>query len=402
MKRSLITMSIAGLLALYAGFAQAAEDEVTMAEVMALLKAQQAEIEQLKKQLVNTNQKVEATAGAVESVASTAESYAKVADWADKTHLGGYGELHYNDKENGKTDEVDNHRFVLFVEHEFSDDVRFVSEVELEHSIAGDGQNGEVEVEQAYIEWDFAKNHSATFGQFLLPVGIINETHEPDSFYGVERNPVEKNIIPATWWEAGVKLHGELAAALSYDLAIHSGLETDISGSKAFDIRGGREKVSQASAEDFAYTGRIKYTGVAGLELALAVQYQEDITQGLGADEASALFWESHFAYQAGDFALRGLYASWDIDGDEAESFGRDEQDGWYIEPSYRLTPKLGVFARYSEWDVTAGSNADTEVEQIDLGLNYWLVENVVFKVDWADQSNGDGDSFNLGLGWSF
>ena len=99
---------------------------------------------------------------------------------------------------------------------------------------------------------------------------------------------------------------------------------------------------------------------------------------------------------------MRGLYASWDIDGDEAEFFGRDEQDGWYIEPSYRLTPKLGFFARYSEWDVEAGGSADTEIEQIDLGLNYWLVENVVFKMDWADQSNGDGDSFNLGLGWSF
>ncbi|MBV1932277.1 MAG: OprO/OprP family phosphate-selective porin [Porticoccaceae bacterium] len=402
MKRPLITMSIVGLLALFAGFAHSAEDEVTMAEIMILLKAQQAEIEQLKQQLANTNQKVEATAGAVETVASTTESYAKVADWADKTHLGGYGELHYNDKENGKTDEVDNHRFVVFVEHEFSDEVRFVSEVELEHSISGEGQNGEVEVEQAYIEWDFAKHHSATFGQFLLPVGIINETHEPDSFYGVERNPVEKNIIPATWWEAGVKLHGEIATGLSYDFAVHSGLETDINGSKAFDIRGGREKVSKASAEDFAYTGRIKYTGVAGLELALAVQYQEDIAQGLGADEANALFWESHFVYQTGDFALRGLYASWDIDGDEAEFFGRDEQDGWYIEPSYRLTPKLGFFARYSEWDVEAGGSADTEIEQIDLGLNYWLVENVVFKMDWADQSNGDGDSFNLGLGWSF
>ena len=352
--------------------------------------------------MAKTNQKVDATAGAVETVASTAESYAKIASWADKTHIGGYGELHYNDKENGKSDEVDNHRFVLFMEHEFTDDVRLVSEVELEHSISGEGKAGEVEVEQAYIEWDYADNHSVSFGQFLIPVGLLNETHEPDNFYGVERNPVEKNIIPATWWEAGVKIRGELAAALSYDLAVHSGLETDISGSKAFDIRNGRQKVSKAPAEAFAYTGRIKYTGIVGLELALAVQYQEDITQGLGTDEASALFWEGHFAYQISDFSLRGLYASWDIDGDEAESFGRDEQSGWYIEPSYRLSPKLGIFARYSEWDVNEGNQSDTQIDQIDLGLSFWLVENVVLKVDWADQSNGDGDSFNLGLGWSF
>ena len=402
MKKQLISTVLSTALACASGNAYTSTEDVTLAEVMALLKRQQAEIETLKKQLAKTNQKVDATAGAVETVASTTENYSKIASWADKTHLGGYGELHYNDKENGKSDEVDNHRFVLFLEHEFTDEVRLVSEVELEHSISGEGKSGEVEVEQAYIEWDYANNHSATFGQFLLPVGLLNETHEPDTFYGVERNPVEKNIIPTTWWEAGVKLRGELAAALSYDLAVHSGLETETTGSKAFQIRDGRQKVSKAPAEAFAYTGRIKYTGFAGLDLALAVQYQEDITQGLGADEASALFWEGHFTYQFSGFSLRGLYANWDIDGDEAESFGRDDQSGWYIEPSYRLNPKLGIFARYSEWDLNEGNHIDTEIDQIDLGLSYWLVENVVLKVDWADQSNGDGDSFNVGLGWSF
>ncbi len=393
-------------LALVLGFSLSSNtlaEEVTMAEIMALLKTQQAEIEALKAQLQQTNQKVEATAGAVETVASSGSGGgAKVARWAEKTQLGGYGEIHYNNKKNGKTDEVDNHRFVLFVEHEFTDDVRFVSEIELEHSIAGEGKGGEVEVEQAYVEWDYANNHRVAIGQFLLPVGLINETHEPDTFYGVERNAVEKNIIPATWWEAGVKLHGELTPGLSYDLAMHSGLNTPGVGSKAFLVREGRQKVGQALAEDMAYTGRLKYTGIRGLELALAVQHQDDISQGLGTDKASAFFWETHFAYQIEQFALRGLYASWDIDGKGASAFGRDEQNGWYMEPSYRLTPKLGVFARYSEWDNSAGNNVDTEVEEISLGLNYWLVENVVLKMDLADQSNGDGDSVNLGIGWSF
>lgn len=391
-------------LALVLGFAMSSNtlaEEVTMAEIMALLKTQQAEIEALKAQLQQTNQKVEATAGAVETVASSGGG-AKVARWAEKTQLGGYGEIHYNNKKNGKTDEVDNHRFVLFVEHEFTDDVRFVSEIELEHSIAGEGKGGEVEVEQAYVEWDYANNHRVAIGQFLLPVGLINETHEPDTFYGVERNAVEKNIIPATWWEAGVKLHGELAPGLNYDIAMHSGLNTPGVGSKAFLVREGRQKVGQALAEDMAYTGRLKYTGIRGLELAVAVQHQDDISQGLGIDKASAFFWETHFAYQIEQFALRGLYASWDIDGKGASAFGRDEQNGWYMEPSYRLTPKLGVFARYSEWDNSAGNNVDTEVEEISLGLNYWLVENVVLKMDLADQSNGDGDSVNLGIGWSF
>jgi len=382
-------------------------DEVSLAQIMVLLKNQQREIDALKKQLAETNkqvviseQKIEATADTIESVATASESYAKIADWADKTHLGGYGELHYNDK-NGSDNQVDAHRFVLYLEHEFTDDVRFFSEVELEHSIAGDDQNGEIELEQAYIEWDYTNNHSATFGQFLIPVGLINETHEPDTFYGVERNSVEKNIIPATWWEIGVMLGGEIAPGFTYDLAATSGLETPTSGKDAYLPRKGRQKGSKATAEDFAYTGRLKYTAIPGLELAATLMYQEDIAQGMGADDASALLWETHAVYQSGDFSLRALYAMWDIDGDEAEALGRDEQDGWYIEPSYKLTPRLGFFARYSEWDNNAGDSADTEIEEWDLGLNFWLVENVVFKADWADQKNGE-DSFNLGVGWSF
>ncbi|RLA40955.1 MAG: porin [Gammaproteobacteria bacterium] len=400
MKKQFMNATLGIAMAMMSCAGNASTDEPTMAEIMALIKSQQAEIEALKKLVRQTDQKVEDTADAVETIASSTESYAKIASWADKTHIGGYGEMHYNDKKNSDN-EIDSHRFVLFVEHEFTDDVRLFSEVELEHSIAGDDKNGEVELEQAYIEWDYTDNHNATFGQFLIPIGIINETHEPDTFYGVERNSVEKNIIPATWWEGGVMLSGEMAPGFTYDVAATSGLETPTDGKDAFLPRKGRQKVSKATAEDFAYTGRLKYTGIAGLELATTLQYQEDIAQGKGIDDASALLWETHVIYQAGGFGLRALYAIWDIEGDEAEAFGRDEQEGLYVEPSYRLNSQWGFFVRYSEWDNNAGDNDDTKVEEWDLGVNFWLVENVVFKADWADQKNGE-DSFNLGVGWSF
>ncbi len=409
MRKSVLGAAVAAALAFPAAQAveqQAAAAEPTMAEVLRLLKEQQTEIEALKARLSETDTRVEQTATAVEATASAVESasqrsdtYAQVADWAERTQIGGYGEIHYNNKENGNTDQIDAHRFVMYLAHDFNDRVRFFSEVELEHSLAGDDKPGAVELEQAYIEWDYADHHSARFGLFLVPVGILNETHEPDTFYGVERNNVESRIIPSTWGESGVMLGGEIAPGLSYDFGVHSGLETD-----AFDVRGGRQKSAEAVAEEFAYTGRLKYTGIAGLELAATINYQEDLLQGLvaGADEASGLLYETHAAYQAGPFGLRALYAQWDIDGDQAQAAGRDEQKGWYVEPSWRLTPKLGIFTRFSEWDTQAGDSVDTEVEQFDVGFNYWLVENVVLKADWSDQQNGDGDSFNLGLGWSF
>ena len=334
----------------------------------------------------------------VERVENSAAS--QLAQWAEKTTVGGYGELHWNNT--NKKKEVDLHRFVLFFGHQFTDDLRFFSELEVEHSIAGDGKDGEVELEQAYIEYDINDQHRVLGGQFLIPVGIINETHEPDTFYGVERNNVEKRIIPATWWEAGVMFSGELGGGFGYDLAVHSGLKTDDA-----NIRSGRQKVSKADAFDGAVTGRIKYTGIAGLELAATVQHQGDITQSDGAlDEAEGLLFETHLVYENGPFGLRALYAQWDIDGDEAKALGRDEQDGWYIEPSYKINRSWGLFARHSVWDTEAGGNGDSEFKQLDLGVNYWPQENVVIKFDWMDQDapsgSTDEDGFNVGIGYQF
>ena len=210
-------------------------------ELWEIIQKQEEEITELKKGQAETEEKVDATSEAVEATVEAVEAGAlgnadKSLEWAKKTKIGGYGELHYNNFE-GKDDQVDAHRFVLYVGHEYNDKVRFFSEVELEHSLAGDGKPGEVELEQAYIEWDFAKNHSLVSGLFLIPVGILNETHEPETFYGTERNQVEKNIIPTTWWETGALIRGDIAPGLSYDVAVHSGLEnTDI------NIRSGRQK----------------------------------------------------------------------------------------------------------------------------------------------------------------
>jgi len=147
----------------------------------------------------------------------------------------------------------------------------FFSEFELEHSLSGDGKPGEVELEQAYVEVDINEGLSSKVGLFLIPVGIINETHEPPTFYGVERNGVEKNIIPATWWEAGLSFNYKPVGGVSLDGAVTSGLEVG----DDFKIRNGRQKVAKATAENLAYTGRVKYTAITGLELAATVSIKQ-------------------------------------------------------------------------------------------------------------------------------
>ena len=331
---------------------------------------------------------------------------------ASTTTIGGYGELHLNKLSNdgpkGDKDEIDLHRVVLFVGHEFSDTVRFYSEIEWEHSIAGDGKNGETEIEQAYIEFDVLSQSSVKGGVFLIPVGMINETHEPDTFYGVERNPVEKNIIPATWWEGGALFHSEVAPGVSIDVAAHSGLYIDVA-SGDYKIRDGRQKVSKAKADAFAYTGRVAYRGVPGLELASTLQYQSDLAQDTHAKEIPAVLVELHANYQQGPLGLKALYATWLIS-DEIEAAsgkaGSSEQSGLLLEGSWRFMPEVGIFARYNVWDNTADSSSDSEYSQADFGVNYWPHANVVVKMDYqiqdAPAEKDEYKGFNFGVGYSF
>ncbi len=388
-------------------------------EMWQMILKQQEQIKKLEAIVGITNEKVNETAVKVaenqEKIEATGDVLDQVASIDGSaghniTAVGGYAELHYN---GGDADQIDLHRFVVFLSHEFTEKIRFFSEFEVEHSIAGEGKVGEVEIEQAFVEMDLSENHRVGVGLQLIPVGIINETHEPPTFYGVERNNVEKNIIPATWWEAGIKLSGDLNESISYDLMMHSGLDTT---GKGYNIRSGRQKVGKAPWKNTAFTARVSWHGIPGVEVGATVQYQDDITQSSTADEnASATLFEIHTninraVSENATIGFRALYAQWNVNAVEAELIGRDTQRGWYVEPSYKIAlnneHSVGFFARYSVWDNEAGDSVDSEFKQTNFGVNYWPHENVVLKLDYQidnfANSPSEDNRINLGVGLQF
>jgi len=351
-------------------------------------------VEELQRQLEAQQRQLEAQQARLDALA--AELDQETPSISAASSFGGYGELHYNALDS--KDQIDFHRFVLYFARDFDAELRFFSEFELEHSLAGEGKKGEVELEQAYVEMDLDAATRLRAGLFLLPIGILNETHEPTTFYGVERNPVENGIIPSTWWEAGVALAGRFGSSgFAYDLALHSGLKLDGS----FAIRSGRQKVSEAVADDLATTARLKYTGRPGLELAASATYQPDVTQGLVAGAGAGTLLSAHAAYASGPLTARALWAQWRLAGAAPAAAGKDRQDGYYAEGGWKLTPMLGAFVRYSVWD--NGGLGATERAQTNLGINWWPHPNVVFKLDLQDQGKSvDDDGVNLGVGYRF
>jgi len=425
LKLSRLAAAIAALSLTVPVVALADEAAPSLEVLAAQLKAQQAQIEALSAEI----EKKESSAGG---------------EWFKNTTLGGYGEAQFYHYDNAP-DQYDAYRFVLYVGHQFSDTVRLQSELEVEHGFAADTDTtctvsdanangtlqasevvcgkastkpGEVELEQMYLEWDYIGEQKLAVGQILVPVGFMNETHEPTTFYGVKRNPVETAIIPTTWWEGAVKASGEILPGLGYDAMVSTGLKT----SKG-ELRSGRQKGAKAVAEDLAYTARLKYTGIKGLELGATYHQQADISQdnAVGNGDKAELV-EVHAGYQIAGFSARALYGQWNIEGlsntanwNNAEG---NDQNGGYLELGYKPLEKVGVFARYSEWTKwTADSSTTTSttngaidhIGQWNYGVNYWLTPRAVLKLDVQDQQNvklaaggKDEDGFALGMGYSF
>lgn len=380
--------------------------------IWAMVQQQQREIDSLKEKLAIAAEQLAAANLQLEATGDYLET-AFVPATQSRTKIGGYGELHYNhlnaDDSARDLEQIDLHRFVLFFGHEFSNKINFFSELEVEHSLAGDGAPGEVELEQVYVDFTLSDKLSAKTGLFLVPVGSINETHEPPTFYGVERNSVENVILPSTWWEAGAALSGHFENGLSWDAALHSGLAIPTTGGNAFRVRSGRQKVAEASASDPAYTVRMRYTGIPGFNVGASYQYQTDASQIAGDGLDAGKLFTVHAGYDAGPFSIKGLYARWDFDGAAVAAAAAATQTGWYVEPSYRFSTLRGDWGIYGRREDVEGARRQDQFTQTEFGLNYWPSDNVVFKIDFrqrehelSSEAGRDFAGFDLGFGYQF
>lgn len=176
--------------------------------------------------------------------------------------IGGYGELILNAPSNGPS-VVDLRRVVLYVGHDFTESIRFYSELEVEHAVSTLGNAAEVGIEQAYLDWVQSGHFGLRGGLLLMPMGIINTYHEPPSFFGVDRPDVDTYVIPTTWREPGVGLFGEVSEGLRYQLYLVDGFNAN-GFSAQFGVQPGSQLGSLAYAGDFGVIGRVEYEPGSG------------------------------------------------------------------------------------------------------------------------------------------
>lgn len=357
--------------------------------------------------------------------------------------LGGYSEVHYNQplnsgvKDNGT---LDVHRMVMLLGYNFNSKTQFITEIEYEHV-------SEVFIEQAFLQYKFRNFLTFRAGLILIPMGIVNEYHEPVAFNGVERPVIDTRISPTTWREIGIGITGNIAAAtLKYQLYMVNGFsgydgKANLNGKNG--LRNGRQKGAESYISTPNITGKIEHYGLRGLNLGISGYFgntQSTLFNGLDKADTRALTSADSSVtgiamagvdarYQKGGLRLRGQFYYTSLSNTEAynqftavDGLPNDlgsKMLGYYFEAGYdilhgqqRTDTELVLFGRYEQCDThfsTAGSqevNKSYDTDIITCGLSMKLAKGAVVKADMQFlRTAADAEfskNFNAGIGVMF
>jgi hypothetical protein len=349
------------------------------------------------------------------------------------TTLFGYGEITYSRPRNDASrTEADLARAVLGWSHRFDARTRMAAELELEHAVASADDKGEVEIEQFFAERQFTDNVGGRAGLFIIPIGFLNEHHEPTQYYSVFRNAVETAIIPTTWREGGFAVFGRTDFGLDWNVGLTTGFNlakwdpTSDEGRES-PLGSIHQELSQASARNLSTYVSVNYVGVPGWTFG-GTYFTGKAGQGtpdFPAAKSRVALWEAHARWQPGPFDLSALYARGTISDTEALNltfvglptpvperfYGGYVQAAWrdaWRYKDYSLTPFTRV-----EWVNTAAAYAPvpeglgvapSPTERIwTIGADLYVTPGIVFKTDYQRYRNDSSrDAFQLGFGLNF
>jgi hypothetical protein len=394
--------------------------------------ADEAEIRELRRQIELLTRELEkqklgevAQPVATESRYGLGPAASKVYGVEQGPTFGGYGEalLESFDSErddgsgSGKTDQFDFLRAVFYFGYKFNDRLLFNSEIEYEH--ASTGEEGEVSVEFAYLDFQARPEFGVRGGLLLAPIGFINELHEPPVFLGARRPNVDRVILPTTWRENGAGVYGDIGAFTYRAYVMNSIDATGFTASSG--IRGGRQDGSKALAEDFALTGRLDWNVGRGF-LAGGSLWTGDTGQGQIPADANTTLWDLHAEWKTRGWWLRAVYAEVNIDDTPVINVATGEVIGekligWYGEIGYDVLSSakteqgLIPYLRYEEYntqkEVAFGFSADpaNDIELLTVGIAWQPILQIMLKADYQDFENAAGtgnDQVNFAITYLF
>jgi hypothetical protein len=328
---------------------------------------------------------------------------------------------------------------VPIIGYNYSDKIIANAELEIEHGMVSgasspgkdSGRGGYVAIEFLYLDFLMSKNFNLRAGSLLLPVGLINEIHEPPTFHGVLRPEVEREIIPTTWYDVGAGFHGT-AGRFDYRAYVVNGLDIALFTDGSGGIKSMRQRGARASAETFAAAGRLDYNVGADWMAGVSVYGGRADQNRLDGIQVAVTLAEAHAKGSVGPVEIRTLLAATSIAGADKLnvyknlSAGSDKgigsvQRGGYFEAALDLFAVAGTagrrdylaaFARTEMYDTHAevpsgyARNPSYERSALTVGLTYKPEPKVVAKADYTARNSAGAakpsDSLNIGIGFMF
>lgn len=371
--------------------------------------------------------------------------------------VGGYGEVamtrnSYSDnvyryshpadyKDDASHGRFDIPHAVIYLGYDFGHGWRMQTEIEFEHTGTGTAvekeyteageweteteKGGEVELEQFWLEKEFFPQLHVRMGHFVVPVGGLNNAHEPLNFFTVYRPEGEYTILPSTWHDTGISIWGQ-AGPWRYEAMVVAGLDAFMFDRDHFIHNGAGSPYAFKVANNYGFAARIDNTSVRNLRLGLSGYYGRSMHNSYPNDMRDTRYGDVKGRTVIGsfDFLYRSEYLTVRGNADcgyvgDAGTISTVKRNLTSNNAPYKKTPvgqnafaagveagydilhlvdggryrgqKVYVFGRYEYYDsympaADQQEYAYTGRHRVAAGLNWLPVPQIAVKAEWSER----------------
>ena len=371
---------------------------------------------------------------------------------AQQLTIGGYGEAAFtrnffsdnvyrysrpveyaNDPSHGRFDIP---HAVIYIGYDFGKGWSLQTEIEFEHAGTGSAvekefteageweseieQGGEVELEQFWLQKSFCPEFNVRAGHIVVPVGGLNNAHEPFNFFTVYRPEGEFTILPSTWHDTGISLWGK-TPHWGYEVLVTAGLDGFMFDRDRFVHYGAKSPYEFRVANQLGYAARVDNYSVKGLRIGLSGfygrtmhnSYPNDLHNTRYADVKGRTFIGAlDFEYKGKRLIVRGN-ADYGYVGDAVtistikrnlssnnapykkspvgqQAVAAGMEAGYDIAPWFNVSDSpFYLFARYEYYDsyIPAADQQDypyTDRQRIAAGFNWFPIPEIAVKGEYS------------------
>ncbi|MFQ5444835.1 MAG: hypothetical protein ACE5EK_09485, partial [Nitrospinales bacterium] len=265
----------------------------------------------------------------------------------EKINVNLYVTLEYENFQNSNSS-LDARNVELVLSSRLNDRLKVFSEIEFERTAktSAGSRQGEVEVEQGWLEYSINEYFNPRFGVVLVPFGRFNSDHF-DVWRDLTDRPIAmRRVVPVTWAEAGAGFVGNVGIGelfsdnflqdlqIDYQVYFINGLTNELNDNGTRNARGA---FGVDNNNNKAVAGRLSLSLAQEQEIGLSGYYGEYDTRS-----HDVLGFDIDWNFVLGPFELIGEYAFFEF---EKGGFQKDSStqtvpenlQGGYVQANYHF-----------------------------------------------------------------